>query len=178
MPIIPMINPESLSDDQKLRYEKEVAQHGRATNLKRTLLHSTASFDAFAQWHVLAEQAKSFIGERALMLFSFAISEGNRCVVCGTFFRKILTDMGTNPDAPALSGEESLLFDYGYSIAEDPHNINPAIHAQLQTRYSHEQQVLLLAYAGMMIAFNTFNTVAQVELDEMLKGYERTIPWN
>jgi len=37
---------------------------------------------------------------------------------------------------------------------------------------------LLLAYAGMMSAFNLFNTVAQVELDDVLKGYERTLPWD
>ena len=178
MPIIPMLQPENLTEAQQTRYDNEVAAHGRATNLKRTLLHSIHSFDAFMQWHVLAEQCTQFISQRALALLSFAISEGNRCVVCGTFFRKILTDGGDNPDDPVLNEEEALLFDYGYSVAEDPHNINPAIHQAMQERYSDEQRVLLLAYAGMMSAFNLFNTVAQVELDDVLKGYERTLPWD
>jgi alkylhydroperoxidase family enzyme len=124
----------------------------------------------------MADLCKAFIGNRELSLYAYDISEGNRCLVCGTFFRKILIDAGDDPDNPVLSEEENLLMELGFSIAEDPHNIDPDIYAQLKERYNDEQLVLLFAFAGMMTATNLFNTVAKVPLDEVLYEYRKTKP--
>jgi alkylhydroperoxidase family enzyme len=168
-----MTDYETADEAVRSRYDGQIAQHGRITNMKRTLLHSVKAFDVFMEWYPLADLCKEFIGGRALSLYAYAISEGNRCLVCGTFFRKILVDSGDDPDNPVLSEEENLLMELGFSIAEDPHNIDPDIYAQLQERYDDEQRVLLFAFAGMMTATNLFNTAARVPLDEVLYEYRK-----
>ena len=176
MPYIPMTEYDNASEEVRARYDDQIAKYGRITNMKRTLLHVPKCFDVYMEWYALADLCKDFTGERALSLFSYAISEGNRCLVCGTFFRKILIDSGDDPDAPMLNEEENLLMELGFSIAEDPHNIDPDIYAALKERYTDEQLVLLLAFAGIMAATNLFNTVAQVPLDEVLYKYRRIGP--
>jgi len=171
-----MTDYENADEAVRSRYDGQIAKHGRITNMKRTLLHNVKSFDVFMEWYPMADLCKEFIGERALSLYAYAISEGNRCLVCGTFFRKILIDSGDDPDNPVLSEEENLLMELGFSIAEDPHNIDPDIYAQLKERYNDEQLVLLFAFAGMMTATNLFNTAAQVPLDEVLYEYRKTKP--
>jgi len=177
MPYIPMTEYESAGEEVRARYDDQIAKYGRITNMKRTLLHAPKAFDVYMQWYALAEMCEEFIGKRALALFSYAISEGNRCLVCGTFFRKILLDSGDDPDNPELNDDESLLMDLGFSISEDPHNIDPGLYAALAERYSDAQRVLLLAFAGMMAATNLFNTIAKVDLDEVLYEYRRTRPY-
>jgi len=176
MAFIPMTSYENASEDVRARYDDQIAKYGRITNMKRTLLHNVKSFDVFMEWYPMADLCKEFIGARALSLYAYAISEGNRCLVCGTFFRKILIDAGDDPDFPTLSEEENLLMELGFSISEDPHNIDPEIYTQLQERYSDEQRVLLFAFAGMMTATNLFNTAAKVPLDEVLYEYRKTRP--
>ena len=176
MDFIPMTEYESANEEVKSRYDDQIAKHGRITNMKRTLLHNVKAFDVFMEWYPLADLCKEFIGERALSLYAYAISEGNRCLVCGTFFRKILIDSGDDPDCPVLSEEENLLMELGFSIAEDPHNIDPDIYAQLEEKYTDGQRVLLFAFAGIMAATNLFNTAAKVPLDEVLYKYQGKRP--
>jgi len=176
MEYIPMTEYETAGDDVRARYDDQIARHGRITNMKRTLLQNVKAFDVFMEWYPLADLCKEFIGGRALSLYAYAISEGNRCLVCGTFFRKILIDAGDDPDNPVLSEEENLLMELGFSIAEDPHSIDPDIYEQLKERYNDEQRTLLFAFAGMMAATNLFNTVAKVPLDEVLYEYRKTGP--
>ena len=176
MDFIPMTSYENANDDVRARYDDQIAKHGRITNMKRTLLHNVKAFDVFMEWYPMADLCKEFIGARALSLYAYAISEGNRCLVCGTFFRKILIDAGDDPDFPELSEEENLLMELGFSISEDPHNIDPDIYTALRARYNEEQLVLLFAFAGIMAATNLFNTAAQVPLDEVLYEYRKTKP--
>jgi len=176
MEFIPMTSYEASNEKVKSRYDDQIARHGRITNMKRTLLHNVKAFDVFMEWYPLADLCKEFIGGRALSLYAYAISEGNRCLVCGTFFRKILIDSGDDPDNPILSEEENLLIELGFSIAEDPHNIPPETYDSLKERYNDEQLVLLFAFAGMMTATNLFNTAAKVPLDEVLYEYRKTKP--
>jgi len=178
MPYISPVEYEKATEEQRARYDQQIELHGAITNMKRTLLHAPKAFDTYMQWYDLADLVKAFTGERAMLLFSYAISEGNRCMVCGTFFRKIFIDAGDDPDDPQLNDEEALLVDLGISIAEDPHNIDPAIYEMLKVRYSDEQIVLLFSFAGMMVATNLFNTIAKVDLDEAFYEYRRTRPYD
>lgn len=174
---IPMTEYESAGEEVRRRYDAQTARHGRVTNMKRTLLHNTKAFDIYMEWYTLAQLLEEFLTPRAVSLYSYAISEGNRCLVCGTFFRKILIDSGDDPDNPLLSEEERLLMELGFSVAEDPHNIDPALYEALRERYNEEQLVLLIAFAGIMAATNLFNTVARVPLDEVLYNYRKTGVW-
>lgn len=152
-------------------YDDQIARHGRITNMKRSLLHSVPAFKAYMEWYTLRDLIAPFIGERGVVLFSYAISYGNRCLVCSLFFRKILVDWGEDPERPALSEDEGLLVEFGSAIAQGPHGIPEEVYARLAARYTEEERVLLVAFAGVMAATNLFNTVAKVPLDEILVGY-------
>jgi alkylhydroperoxidase family enzyme len=168
---IPMTNYETADETVRREYDDQFAKHGRITNMKRTLLHSVPAFHAYMEWYTLKDLLVPFLGERGVSILSYAISKGNECLVCGTFFRKILTDAGTQPDNPNLSQEEDFLVRFGTAIAKDPHHIDDSVYAELSRRYSTEQQALLIAFAGIMAATNLFNTVAKVPLDENLYDY-------
>jgi alkylhydroperoxidase family enzyme len=141
--------------------------------MKRTLLHNTKAFDVYMEWYTLKDLIVPFIGERALSLFSYAISNGSSCLICSTFFRKILIDSGENPDNPQLSETERFLMDFGKAFAQDPHHIPQTCYDYLHAHFNNEQQTLLIAFAGIMVATNLFNTVAKVSLDEVLYTYTK-----
>jgi len=171
-PFIPMTEHESASDEVRVRYDEQIAGHGRITNMKRTLLHNTKAFDVYMEWYALRDLLAAFLGDRAVSLYSYAISSGNDCLICGTFFRKILIDSGDDPDNPALSETERFLMDFGRAIAQKPHEIPQELYDFLRKNFSEEQQVLLISFAGIMAATNLFNTVARVPLDELLYRYQ------
>ncbi|GHT66986.1 hypothetical protein FACS1894110_11620 [Spirochaetia bacterium] len=63
--------------------------------------------------------------------------------------------------------------DLGRAISRDPHNIPADLYDTLKERYTTEQIVLLISFAGIMAATNLFNTVAKVPLDEVLYKYAK-----
>ncbi|MDR1805749.1 MAG: hypothetical protein LBQ80_03125 [Clostridium sp.] len=170
-PVIPMTEYEGASDEVRARYDDQIAKHGRITNMKRTLLQSPKSFDVYMEWYALKDLIVPFIGERALSLFSYAISSGNDCLICSMFFRKILVDSGDDPEHPQLSEQEKFLMDFGQAYTKNPHAIPQELYDYLQANFTAEQQTLLIAFAGIMTATNLFNTVARVPLDEVLYKY-------
>ena len=68
--------------------------------MKWTLAQSPTALTALLQWYPLYDEVVAFIGERRATLFSHAISAQNDCLICSTFFRRILIDWGEDPDAP------------------------------------------------------------------------------
>ncbi len=171
MSYIPMTDYETASQEVRNEYDDQIAKHGRITNMKRTLLHNVPSFKAYMEWYTLYDELVPVLGERALAIFSYAISTGNNCLICGTFFRKILIDNGEDLDNLNLSEQEQLLVDLGVAIAKNPHNIPDEIYDGLKKFYTDEQIVTIIAFAGIMYATNLFNTVAKVDLDEVLYNY-------
>ena len=75
------------------------AAHGRVTNMKRTLARSPVALRALMTWYDLRDEVVPFLGERATTLFAHAISAGTDCLVCSTFFRRLLIDSGEDPEA-------------------------------------------------------------------------------
>ncbi|MDR1531529.1 MAG: hypothetical protein LBS62_04990 [Clostridiales bacterium] len=173
MSYISMTEYETASAAVKAEYDGQAAKHGRITNMKRTLLHSIPAFKAYMEWYTLFDLIEPFIGKRGLWLFSYSISAENDCLICSTFFRKILIDCGENPDSLTLSEQEHLLWGFGREIAKNPHKIPQEIYDKLAEFYDEEQRVLLIAFAGLMAATNLFNTVAKVPLDEILQNYRK-----
>ena len=94
MAYIPMTDYDSASPEVKREYDDQIAKHGRITNMKRTMLHDMQTFKTYMDWYTMYDALKPVFGDRALSIFSYAISTGNDCLICGTFFRKILIDNG------------------------------------------------------------------------------------
>ena len=172
MTFLPLPKYDDLGPEAKAAADRQVELHGgRITNMKATLLSHVPSFTAYMEWYTLRDELAPYIGERAVSLFSYAISEENDCLVCSVFFRKVLIDSGENVDNPQVTETEQLLMDWGRLIARDPHNIPDEMYTRLEAAFSPKLRVILVAFAGQMVATNLINMVGRVPLDEVLYEY-------
>lgn len=153
-------------------WNQQVRDHSRMTNMKKTLAHSSNALRAYMEWYPLKDEVAAFTGERSAILFAHAISVQNECLICSTFFRRILFDWGENPDDLKLDETEQILVKYGISLAKEPHNISPDLMAKLKRRFSEKEIVSLTAFGGIMIATNLFNDALRIELDDYLFQYK------
>jgi alkylhydroperoxidase family enzyme len=148
-----------------------VREHGRVTNMKRTLGRSLLSYQSLLTWYPLRDEVAAFLGDRATYLFAHAISSQNDCLICTTFFRRIFIEDGENPDSFALSAWEETIVAYGRALARDPHGVSDELYAALAARLDEAQIVALTAFGAIMIATNVFNDALRVDLDENLYAY-------
>jgi alkylhydroperoxidase family enzyme len=154
--------------------ETVVTAHGRATNMKRTLARSPVALRSLMTWYDLREQVATFLGERACLLFAHAISSATDCLICSTFFRRLLIDQGDDPENLRLDERERLIVEFGRQLARDPHGVGDALFARLQAAFNSDQIVTLTAFGGLMVATNLFNNALRVDLDEYLWNYRKT----
>ncbi len=174
MSFLPMTGFDDLDDEARAAGDEFLAAHGgEITNMKSTLLGHVPSFTAYMQWYTLKDELVPYIGERAFSLFAYAISDANECLVCSVFFRRILIESGDDPDNPEVTETEQLLLDWGRMIATDPAGIPAEFRARLEEAFSPKLRVLLVAFAGQMVATNTFVTVGRVPLDEVLYEFRK-----
>lgn len=148
-------------------------RYGRATNMKRTLARSPAALRALMGWYDLRDEVAAFLGDRATTLFSHAISEGKDCLICSTFFRRLLVEAGEDPARPQLDDRDRLVVEFGSQLARDPHGVDDELYRRLSVAFSPEQIVTLTAFGGLMVATNLFNDALRVDLDEYLIPYRR-----
>ena len=145
----------------------------RITNMKRTLLHSVPAFDALMTWYPLRDTVQSFLGERLTVLFAHAVSAETDCLICSTFFRRLLVQSGEDPDRLTLGEWESAVVAFGRRLAVTPHTVPDELFAPLAARLTHEQIVSLTAFGAIMVATNVFNNALGVPLDEYLEPFRR-----
>src|SRR3954447_6727763 len=168
--IAPVDETSAPSGSQELA-AAHVATGSRMTNMKWTLAHSPVALDALLQWYPLHDQVAPVLGERRTWLFCHAISTQAECLICSTFFRRLLIDAGEDPDALALDELDELVVEFGRRLADDPHGVDDELYAQLAERFSDQQLVLLTAFGAIMVATNVFNDALGVELDGYLHPY-------
>ena len=86
MTFLPLPQYDDLGPEAKAAADRQVELHGgRITNMKATLLSHVPSFTAYMEWYTLRDALVPYIGERAVSLFSYAISDENDCLVCSVF---------------------------------------------------------------------------------------------
>ena len=150
-----------------------VSTHGPLTNMKKTLIHSIPAFHALMEWFPLEAEIESFLGERAVNFFCYAISTTNDCLVCSIFFKKILDDAGIDFEHFEFTEEEKILIDFGRAIVKDANHVGEEIFDRLKSKWNEEQIVAITAFATIMIATNLINKTLQVTLDEELVPYTK-----
>ena len=153
--------------------ERQLAAHGRVTNMKRTLAHSATALHALMTWYPLRDRVAAFLGERAATLFAHAISSGADCLICSTFFRRNLIESGEDPDALALDEHEQAVVDYGVQLVRDSNAVSDALYGRLAAFLTPPQIVDLTAFGALMIATNVVNNALLVDLDGYLRPYRR-----
>ncbi|HWG45756.1 MAG TPA: hypothetical protein VN688_23545 [Gemmataceae bacterium] len=156
----------------RLELDHQVAAGGRVTNMKRTLAHSPVALHALMQWYPLRDAARAFLGERLTTLFAHAVSTQTDCLICSTFFRRILIEAGDNPDALVLDERAQAVVDYGRQLARDPNGVSDELYGRLARFLEPAQIVTLTAFGGLMIATNLVNNALKVDLDEYLQPFK------
>lgn len=149
------------------------AAYGRATNMKRTLARAPVALRALMTWYDLRDDVQVFLGERLTTLFAHAISVRTDCLICSTFFRRLLIDSDEDPDALRLDEREEAVVEYGRQLAADPNNVSDALYGRIARFLGPEQIVALTAFGGLMAATNLVNNALRVDLDEYLEPYRR-----
>jgi alkylhydroperoxidase family enzyme len=152
-------------------WDRQVAAHGRMTNMKRTLARSPAALRAYMEWYPLRDRVEAFLGQRPTLLFTHAISAETDCLVCSTYFRRHLIESGEDPDRLVLTARERALVDLGRQIAHDPHGVTDDLYRAVARDLTPEQAVDLVALAGLMVATNLLINVLHVDLDDYLQPY-------
>jgi hypothetical protein len=168
---IPPVDESSAPAQSRELAAAHAATGSRMTNMKWTLAHSPVALDALLQWYPLHDQVAPLLGERRTWLFCHAISTQSDCLICSTFFRRLLIDAGEDPDALELDDLDALVVDFGRRLADDPHNVDDELYARLAERFDDEQIVLLTAFGAIMVATNVFNDALRVDLDGYLEPY-------
>ena len=159
--------------ESRTALDEILAAHGRVTNMKRTLARSPVALHALMTWYDLRDEVVPFLGERLTTLFAHAISAGTDCLVCSTFFRRLLIDSGEDPGRLAAR-----------RLGADRRRLRPATGRRPARRLRRafrppaarlepEQIVALTAFGGLMVATNLFNNALQVDLDDYLQPYRK-----
>ncbi len=168
---IPHISRQDAPAKSQNLWDDQVERHGRMTNMKRTLAHSPEALQALMHWYPLRDKVEPFLGARLTTLFAHAVSVETDCLICSTFFRRILKDAGENPDELKLDAKEQVVCDFGRQLAKDPNRVPDDLYNQLAALFQPRELVDLVAFGGIMIATNVFNNALRVDLDDYLEPY-------
>lgn len=164
MSYISKIDLETAGEAEKKVIEEHLAQGYKLSNEKLTLLHNIEAFKAIEESsYSLDRELQRLIGKRAGDFFEYAISEENDCLVCSTYFRKLLKDNGIDFDTFEFTEKEELLIAFGRALARDPKNIPDEIYTKLKEAFTEEQIVVISAMGVLMVANNYFNDILKVE---------------
>lgn len=168
---IPPVDPEGANAEQRTAFDDGVQRYGRMTNMKRTLLHSMPAFHALMEWYTLRDVVVPFLGERLTNLFSHAISAETDCLICSTYFRRILIDAGEDVENLSLDEREQAVVDFGRCLALPFARVPDELYARLASHFDDEQMVALTAFGAMMVATNVVNNALDIPLDDYLAPY-------
>jgi len=170
---IPPLEYDAAGPETRRLYDAQIAAHGRVTNMKRTLGHAPVALRALMEWYALQDEVVPFLGARRANLFSHAISAGTDCLICSTYFRRVLIEAGEDPDRPELDERDRAIIDFGLQLVRDANQVSDELYRRLETFLEPRQIVALTAFGALMIATNVFNNALRVELDDYLLPYTR-----
>lgn len=162
---ISLIDLDHANEEVKKVVADHLADGYRITNEKLTLLHHIPSFEALElESYRLDRELQKIVGKRAADFYEYAISLQNDCLVCSTYFTKLLQKNGIEDfDSFDFTEEERLLIAYARAIASDPKHVPDELFEQLKERYTEAEIVVITTMGIFMIANNYFNDILQVE---------------
>lgn len=165
MAIVSKIDVEKTSPETRKVIDDHLAKGYKLTNEKLTLLHNVEAFKAIEESsYALDRELQRLIGKRAGDFFEYAISVQNDCLVCSSYFTKLLQDNGIDFDTFAFTDRENLLIAFGRALAEDPKHIPEEIYTKLKEEFTEEEIVVITAMGTLMVANNYFNDIMKVEV--------------
>jgi alkylhydroperoxidase family enzyme len=173
MPRIPPLDLDAAPAHARAAADEHARRPARITNMKRTLLRSLPAFHALMEWYPLRDAVEPFLGERLTTLYAHAVSAEADCLICSTFFRRILIESGEDPERLELDEREAAVVAFGRRLALSPFVVPDPVYRPLEAWFDAEQIVALTAFGALMVATNVFNNALEVPLDEYLEPYRR-----
>lgn len=178
---ISQIDPEMAAPAVKAAIWKHIAEGRKITNEKRTLLHNVNAFNAVeVSSYALDDDLQKLIGKLDGDLYEYAVSISNECLVCTTYFAKLLREEhGLDPNNFQLTHRQELLMKFGQKLGHTPKEITDEEFNELKEEFlknggkdgepvdeekAEEIMVVLVAMGAMMVANNYVNDVLKVDI--------------
>jgi hypothetical protein len=162
MAFLALPSDDELTPDAAEAAQRFLATHpGPLSNLDRTLLGSASVFASYIAWFELRDELIPFLGERAVNLFCFAISDGYPAPYPTTFFRRELELNGDDPLDPQVTEAERLLIDWGRALGAGAASVPAELAEQVEQTFQPKLRLLLTAFAGLMVAVCVVTVVGE-----------------
>jgi hypothetical protein len=163
MAFLALNSDDELTPDAAAAAREFLASHpGPLSNLDRVLLGSASVFTSYAAWFALRDELIPFLGERAVNLFCFAISDGYPAPYPTTFFRRELELHGDDPVDPQVTEAERLLIDWGRALGAGAASVPTELAQAVEQTFQPKLRLLLASFAGLMVAVCVVTVVGQV----------------
>ena len=164
---IKLLSLEETSGAERERYE-DLEARSATTNMKRGLLQDAATYDAYMAWYTSWNRLVEGGGQQAAIFYAHAISTTNSCQLCSLFFISDIRGLGLDPNNLKLSEQESLLVELAHQIVKDPTAVSDELFERLRKHWNDAELVVIVGFAGQMIATNNFNSVFHIDVDQRL----------
>lgn len=164
---IKLLELEETTGAEKERYE-ELADRNAVTNMKKGLLNDAATYDAYMAWYTSWNRLVEVIGEKDAVLYAHSISTTNSCQLCSLFFISDVKGLGLDPHHLEYDEKEEVLTELGAQIVKNPTAVSDELFEKLHKFWSDKEIVVIVGFAGQMIATNNFNSVLKIDVDQRL----------
>lgn len=164
---IKLVEQSEATGAEKERYD-ELAGRNAVTNMKKGLLNDAATYDAFMAWYTSWNRLVEVIGEKDAILYAHAISTTNSCQLCSLFFISDVKGLGLDPANLVYDEREQVLTELAQSIVKDPTSVSDELFDRLRGFFNDQEIVVIVGFAGQMIATNNFNSVLKIDVDKRL----------
>lgn len=152
---------------EKERYD-ELAGRNAVTNMKKGLLNDAATYDAYMAWYTSWNRLVEVIGEKDAILYAHSISTTNSCQLCSLFFISDVKGLGLDPANLTYDEKEQVLTELGQAIVKNPTDVSDELFNRLKAFFNDTEIVVIVGFAGQMIATNNFNSVLKIDVDKRL----------
>ena len=164
---IKLVEQNEATGAEKERYD-ELAGRNAVTNMKKGLLNDAATYDAYMAWYTSWNRLVEVIGEKDAILYAHKISTTNSCQLCSLFFISDVKGLGLDPANLVYDEKEQVLTKLAESIVKDPTSVSDELFAELKKFFNDQELVVIVGFAGQMIATNNFNSVLKIDVDQRL----------
>jgi hypothetical protein len=164
MGFLPVPTDDELSADAVAAANRFRDEHpGSLTALDRALLTNVTVFEAYTRWFDVKDELEALVGERAVTLFSLALSRAVPAPYPTAFFEGVLRDGGDDPVNPEVTEAEALLLEWGRAVGADPSRVPADLIARVAGTFKESTRAVLAGYAGLMFAVCIYSLVAELD---------------
>lgn len=166
MGFLPVPSDDELSADAVSARNRFSDEHpGPLSTLDRALLNNVTVFQAYTRWFDVKDELEALVGERAVTLFSLALSRAVPAPYPSAYFEAALRRSGDDPVNPQVTEAEALLLEWGRAVGADPSRVPADLVDRVEQTFKVPTRAVLAGYAGLMFAVCIYSLVAGLEPD-------------